>query len=96
MYTPSASKSDAAALGLKLSTLEDTVDIWIDNFDVFLLFNAMSTQWRVGMTGATGLDYSVLPMIEQRLEIKSTKQNFDDLQIMEQEAMTTMLEAQDE
>lgn len=96
MYTPSASKSDAAALGLKLSTLEETVDIWIDNFDSFLLFDAMSTQWRVGMAGCVGLDYTALPMVERRLEIKSTKEHFDDLRIMEQEAMTTMRESQDE
>lgn len=96
MYTPSASKSDAAALGVKLSTLEDTVDIWVDNFDAFLLFEAMSTQWRVGMAGCVGLDYSVWQGVARTLGIKRSKDIFDDLRIMEQEAMTTMRETQDD
>ncbi|WP_343582479.1 DUF1799 domain-containing protein [Enterobacter sp.] len=29
----------------------------------FLVFQAVSTQWRTGMGGASGLDYNVLPWV---------------------------------
>ena len=33
------------------------------------VFVAMSTQWRVGNNGATGLDYAALPVVEDRVGI---------------------------
>lgn len=34
--------------------------LWPENLDAFRLFLRLSTQWRVGVNGATGLDYLVV------------------------------------
>lgn len=45
-------------------TLEDVagdpVEIWPEHLAAFELFVALRSQWRVGMAGATGLDYGVM------------------------------------
>lgn len=44
------------------------------------------------MGGATGLDYSVIPVVGKMLGLKSKKVNemFPDLRVMENEALITM------
>lgn len=36
------------------------MEVWPDNWLVFRLFSDLQTQWRVGASGPTGLDYMVL------------------------------------
>lgn len=36
------------------------MEVWSDNWLVFRLFSDLQTQWRVGASGPTGLDYMVL------------------------------------
>jgi hypothetical protein len=52
----------------------------------------MNTQWRMGMNGATGLDYSALPILFETLGIADRAKVFRDMQIMENEALKTMRE----
>lgn len=40
-----------------------------ENFEAWELWNACSTQWRVGMGGLVGLDYNVLFKMADFLEI---------------------------
>lgn len=41
--------------------------LWPENWPVWRLWRDLETQWRAGMAGATGLDYSVAwLLIEQR------------------------------
>ncbi len=56
------------------------------------VFVAMSTQWRVGMAGATGLDYGVLPVVMRLAGVRHSERDevFRDLRIMEDAALTTM------
>lgn len=70
----------------------EDVFIWDINWEAFNLFNALSTQWRVGMGGATGLDYSVIPSVGKMLGYKKKDVNamFPDIQVMENEALITM------
>lgn len=70
----------------------DEVEVWPDNWDSALLFTSMGTQWRVGMSGATGLDYGVLPAV---LRLRGVSRSlwpglFEDLRVLEAEALTTM------
>ncbi|WP_419181571.1 DUF1799 domain-containing protein [Providencia rettgeri] len=65
----------------------DDVEVVPDVWESYLVFSAMSTQWRVGMNGATGLDYSVIPNILELLNIKSKATIFDDLRVMELKAL---------
>lgn len=85
-----------AAFGLtKADIPEDEYDVWPDNWPAFLLFEAMSTQWRVGMGGATGLDYNALPPVASMLGMKRREipEVFHDIRVMEAEAMLVMSES---
>ncbi|MFA9949159.1 DUF1799 domain-containing protein [Dentiradicibacter hellwigii] len=44
------------------------IELWPENALPMQVFMAMQTQWRIGMGGATGLDYSALPVVEDRLK----------------------------
>ncbi|MDF4005322.1 DUF1799 domain-containing protein [Luteibacter sp. PPL552] len=35
-------------------------ELWPENWPAIQLFTRLSTQWRVGMNGPTGLDYNVV------------------------------------
>lgn len=71
---------------------EEDVLVWDINWNTFNLFMALTTQWRVGMGGATGLDYAVIPTVGKMLGFKKKDINdmFPDLQVMENEALITM------
>lgn len=45
------------------------------------------TQWRSTMGGVVGLDYSVLQMLFDLYDISNRKEIFEDIQVMEREAM---------
>ena len=52
-----------------------------------MIFIRMMTQWRTTMGGVTGLDYSVLQMLFDLYDISNQVEVFEDIQIMEREAM---------
>ncbi|HEQ1856746.1 TPA: DUF1799 domain-containing protein [Providencia alcalifaciens] len=68
----------------------DDVEVVPDVWESYLVFSAMSTQWRIGMNGATGLDYSIIPNVLELLNIKNKATVFDDLRIMEIKALELM------
>lgn len=84
-----------AMFGLTLDDIDEEVEVWPDNWQAFRLFNALSTQWRTGPGGATGLDYSVIREVSTLIGIKKRQihEMFTDLQIMEAEALAVMAEA---
>jgi len=52
----------------------------------------MDTQWRVGVGGATGLDYGALPTVLRFLGVKRTEWSgvWDSLRVMERAALEEM------
>ncbi|MFA9950834.1 DUF1799 domain-containing protein [Dentiradicibacter hellwigii] len=48
------------ALGFTDEDLDIEIELWPENALPMQVFMAMQTQWRIGMGGATGLDYSAL------------------------------------
>jgi hypothetical protein len=84
-----------AMLGLTMADIDEDVEVWPDNWPVFRLFNALSTQWRTGAGGATGLDYSVIREVASLIGINKRRilELFPDLQVMEAEALAVMAEA---
>ena len=52
----------------------------------------MSTQWRIGMAGPTGLDYNVLFHRMDRMDLDSQAHErlFQDIRVIEGEALTIM------
>lgn len=54
----------------------------------------MQTQWRVGMNGATGLDYTALPAVMDLCGIRKKQREdvFSALRLMESEALSIWAE----
>jgi uncharacterized protein DUF1799 len=70
-------------------------EVWAENLQAIETFIAMSTQWRVGGAGAVGLDYGALPAVLRLRGVPRTAWTdlFEQLQIIESEALTIMSEA---
>lgn len=51
------------------------------------MFRSMSTQWRTGMGGITGLDYNVLPWLMKMEGIDDEAAALNDVRIMERAAL---------
>ncbi|KPA87070.1 Phage related hypothetical protein (DUF1799) [Pseudomonas asplenii] len=84
------------AFGLsRLDVPDKELGIWPDNWDSLRVFEALSTQWRTGAFGATGLDYTAIPATASMLGIKRSElpDIFPDIRIMEIEALAVMAEA---
>jgi len=58
---------------------------------------AMGTQWRTGACGVTGLDYAVLPGVMRLIGVpaKDRPTVFQDIRVMESEAIAVMAELRD-
>ena len=55
-----------------------------------MLFKKMMTQWRTTMGGVIGLDYSVLQMLFDLYDVNNRQEIFENIQVMEREAMSYM------
>ena len=70
---------------------EKTVEVWPEHIDPCLLFSNVSTQWRLGMGGATGLDYPAVFATLDRLHRDKTPEErdviFSDMQTIERGAL---------
>ena len=85
-----------AFLGLTLDDMEtEAVEVWPDAWPAFCLFEALGTQWRLGPGGPSGLDYAAIPGTANMIGLKSRElsETFDDVRVMENEALTVMAEA---
>ncbi|MCE0778934.1 DUF1799 domain-containing protein [Pseudomonas sp. NMI542_15] len=74
---------------------EEEVEVWPDAWPAFRLFEALSTQWRLGQGGPSGLDYAAIPITASMLGIKRLEliDIFPDLRTMEVEALAVMAES---
>lgn len=94
MYDSGPSDKELAAIGLKREdvTNDTEVDVFPENWVPLQIFRDCARQWRIGMGGATGLDYTALPFLFGLHGVKRRKQMdvFQCLRILEDEALTTM------
>lgn len=65
-------------------------DLWPDNEASFVLFTRLQTQWRTGMSGATGLDYHGVGAAVRMMGKPMTPELFSDVQLMERAALIAM------
>lgn len=70
----------------------EAVEVWPDNLAAVNVFIAMSTQWRTGMNGATGMDYSALPEVMRMTGIprRDWSELFEAIRVMEDAALEQM------
>lgn len=59
----------------------------MQSWDVYC---AMSTQWRVGACGVTGLDYNCLPFLFKVYKIDDDEMVLNDIRILEAKALDMM------
>ncbi|WP_419186872.1 DUF1799 domain-containing protein [Pseudomonas putida] len=73
----------------------EDVEVWPDAWPVFCLFEALGTQWRLGPGGPSGLDYTAIPGTAKIIGLKyrELSEAFNDLRVMENEALALMAEA---
>lgn len=90
--------AEFAAFGFQPEDLGDAgVDILPDNVMAVNAFIAMTTQWRVGANGATGFDYTALPVVFrlQQIPRKDHSDTFEAVRVMEAEALAYFGEQRD-
>lgn len=70
------------------------MEVWPENWRVFVLFSRLRTQWRIGMGGPTGLDYAaVYPLLDRAAkDPQEWDELFSDIQVMEGAALKQMSE----
>lgn len=71
----------------------DCIEVWPENWQAVGFFMQFCrTQWRVGMNGPSGLDYTaVLACIDRhKLEPEKASELFEDVQVMEAAALEVM------
>lgn len=64
--------------------------MWPDNIESVNVFIAVSTQWRTGASGATGLDYTALEATMRMMNIKEHAEVLEDIRTLEDSALDTM------
>ncbi|MBX9028305.1 DUF1799 domain-containing protein [Enterobacter ludwigii] len=90
-YTPEPTAADLAPYGLTPDDYDDQfIDVWPDVWPSFLVFRAVSTQWRTGMGGASGLDYNVLPWVMRLHNVDDEATALSDIRVMESAALRIM------
>lgn len=67
-------------------------EVWPENWEPFCLFADLGSQWRSGMSGPTGLDYTAVLALMGLMDITREEQRdlFNDIRVMEQAALSEM------
>ena len=75
-----------------------STEVWPENLRAYELFQGLRTQWRIGMSGPTGLDYFAAFHRMDRMGLSPVEYNQldEDLQIMEASALQAMHEQMEE
>lgn len=94
---PEPNEAELAKFGLRLDDFGDRQEVYPDVLPAANVLIAMATQWRTGYAGATGLDYSALPHVFRLLGVRKRDRPslFEDLRVMESEALRTMRDSRD-
>ena len=76
----------------KLHSKKQSTDfeVWEDNWGTVVMFLRVQTQWRVGMSGATGLDYNAIRWAFEMYGVSDQREMFEGLQVMEAAALGAM------
>ena len=66
--------------------------MWEENWPSVIFFSRLGTQWRVGVSGPTGLDYTAVLALLRTLRLPRDEHDalFDDVQTLERAALQEM------
>ena len=90
MYSSQASVEELAVFGLTPEDYDtEAIKVLPDLWDSYLVFDSMTTQWRTGMGGPTGLDYTAIPVVYDALGLakEDYQRIFFDVRLMEAEVL---------
>lgn len=70
------------------------IEVWPEHWTAYQVFLAMGTQWRIGPSGPTGLEYQSLPIVMEMLDVDQAERAelFGQIRVMEYEALSVMNE----
>lgn len=91
IYRRTPTEKELEGTGFVPSDYErEEFEVWPENMPSINLFCSVSTQWRMGMNGQTGLDYNVLFQRMERLKLSEQDYEwmFDDIRAIESEALS--------
>lgn len=73
---------------------DERLALWPENAIPVMIFEAMLSQWRMGMGGPIGLDYSALPAVGRLLRIRprALRDAFPGIRLLETEALSAIAE----
>ena len=61
----------------------DEFEVFPENWDAVVMWTRVCTQWRTSMSGAIGLDYTVLQWLFSLYDVEKPRELLEDLQVME-------------
>lgn len=90
----------ATAIGLRMRRAPmvcEALYLWPENVRSWNLFQAMSTQWMVGIAGATGLSYPGVEVVMRKARVKRRDEEnvFHEIQCMERATLSAWSERKD-
>ncbi len=99
-FEPEITATQLRGLGLTAADFGESPphEIWPENHLAWRLFCDLSTQWRIGMAGATGLDYTPLMHLlniecrdhDGQPDLPLWRDTFDALRVIEAAALDEM------
>ena len=92
MYDSGPTEAELQAIGLSREDVEDNsdVEVWPENWVAFKAFNKVSSLWRVGPGGSTGMDYNALFSMLKCMKVKPTPAFMDRIRVLESTALSIM------
>jgi hypothetical protein len=67
----------------RLREQEQDVAVWPENWPAVQVWVRAQTQWRMGMGGVTGMDYSGVEMVMRQMKIEDAPDCFGRIQVLE-------------
>lgn len=96
-YRQEKNETNPFLAGIAQLAANEAVDVWPENWPAFTVFTRLQTQWRHGMNGQTGLDYSALFSFLDRMDLEKQEREeiFSDVQILEMAALNEIHKQED-
>jgi hypothetical protein len=84
------------AFGVKPEDVaQQVIEVWPENMEAAVIFMDLDTQWRYGINGITGLEYSAIatPLRFRRVPRERWQDVWDGIRIMERAVLELKAEA---